>query len=108
MKEIMANSNGTLTENPWNGDLKDFFMEDFAYLPFGTLSMEKVKRYGFCGFVKALESAKLSRDGEAWYTATYDSRCCSASDLSARVRSKLESMLTRWPTASWYSVNVSR
>lgn len=55
-EDIMAKSDGQLTENPWNGDLKDFFMGDFAYLPFGTPSMNKARRYGFCGFVDTLES----------------------------------------------------
>jgi nucleoside-diphosphate-sugar epimerase len=55
-EEIMAKSDGKLTENPWEGDLKDFFMGDFAYLPFGTQSMNKARRYGFCGFVDTLES----------------------------------------------------
>ncbi|KAF9693149.1 hypothetical protein EKO04_008784 [Ascochyta lentis] len=55
-EEIMAKSNGQLTENPWDGDLKDFFMGDFAYLAFGTPSMNKAKRYGFSGFLDTLES----------------------------------------------------
>lgn len=55
-KEIMAETGGQLTENPWDGDLKDFFMGDFAYLPFGTVSMNKARRYGFSGFVDTLES----------------------------------------------------
>ena len=52
----MAKSNGKVTENPWDGDGKDFLMADFAYLPFGTASMNKTKRYGFSGFVDTLES----------------------------------------------------
>ncbi|KAJ4983195.1 nad dependent epimerase dehydratase family protein [Stagonosporopsis vannaccii] len=55
-EEIMANSSGKVTENPWDGNLKEFFMGDFAYLPFGTPSMNKARRYGFCGFVDTLES----------------------------------------------------
>ncbi|KAF3052334.1 hypothetical protein E8E11_009815 [Didymella keratinophila] len=55
-EEIMAKSNGKLTENPWDGDLKDFFMGDFAYLPFGTPSMNKARRCGFCGLADTLES----------------------------------------------------
>ncbi|KZM22460.1 uncharacterized protein EKO05_0000846 [Ascochyta rabiei] len=55
-EEIMSKSNGQLTKNPWDGDLKDFFMGDFAYLAFGTASTNKSKRYGFCGFVDTLES----------------------------------------------------
>ena len=55
-EEIMAKSNGKVTENPWDGDGKDFLMADFAYLPFGTASMNKTKRYGFSGFVDTLES----------------------------------------------------
>ncbi|KAF2621867.1 hypothetical protein BU25DRAFT_435221 [Macroventuria anomochaeta] len=55
-EEIMAKSDGNVTENPWAGDLKDFFMGDFAYLPIGTPSMNKARSYGFCGFVDTLES----------------------------------------------------
>lgn len=55
-EDIMAKSGGKVTENPWEGDLKDFFMGDFAYLAFGTPSMNKARRYGFCGFVDTLES----------------------------------------------------
>lgn len=55
-EQLMANSDGHLTENPWNGDLKDFFMGDFAYVALGTVSMNKARRYGFCGFVDTLES----------------------------------------------------
>lgn len=31
-------------------------MGDFAYLAFGTVTMNKARRYGFCGFVDTLES----------------------------------------------------
>lgn len=55
-EEIMAKSNGKVTDNPWEGNGKDFLMGDFAYLPFGTASMNKAKRYGFSGFVDTLES----------------------------------------------------
>jgi hypothetical protein len=56
-EDMMAKSEGQLTENPWDGNLKDFFMGDFAYMLFGTMSMNKARRYGFCGFVDTLESA---------------------------------------------------
>lgn len=55
-EEIMAKSKEQLMNNPWEGDLKDFFMGDFAYLAFGAVSMNKARRYGFCGFVDTLES----------------------------------------------------
>lgn len=44
------------TENPWDSDLKDFLMGDLACLPLGTQSLDKARRYGFCGFVDTLES----------------------------------------------------
>jgi len=55
-EEMMAQSKGQLTKNVFEGGNSDFFMGDFAYLPFGTLSMNKARRFGFCGFVDTLES----------------------------------------------------
>ena len=52
----MKESNGQLTKNPWDRDLQDFGMGDFAYLPSSSLSISKVRRFGFCGFVDTLES----------------------------------------------------
>ncbi|KAH7385609.1 hypothetical protein BKA66DRAFT_583232 [Pyrenochaeta sp. MPI-SDFR-AT-0127] len=55
-EEIMKQSNGQLTKNMFEGDFQDVFMGDFAFLPFGTLSMNKARQFGFCGFVDTLES----------------------------------------------------
>ncbi|KAH7110540.1 hypothetical protein B0J11DRAFT_498981 [Dendryphion nanum] len=55
-EEMMKQSKGALKKNLFEGDFQDVFMGDFAFLPFGTLSMNKVRRFGFCGFVDTLES----------------------------------------------------
>ena len=56
-EEMMKQSNGQMKENVFDGKYKDLcMMGDFALLPFGTLSMNKVRRFGFCGFVDTLES----------------------------------------------------
>jgi len=52
----MKQSKGQLKKNLFEGDFQDVFMGDFAFLPFGTLSMNKVRRFGFSGFVDTLES----------------------------------------------------
>ena len=56
-EQMMNELNGQLVENIWDGDLQDFSMGDFAYMPTTTLSINKVRRFGFCGFVDTLESA---------------------------------------------------
>jgi nucleoside-diphosphate-sugar epimerase len=55
-EEMMAQSNGQLTKNVYDADTNDFSMADFATLPFGQLSLNKVRRFGFCGYVDTLES----------------------------------------------------
>ena len=55
-EEMMARLEMQLTENPCDGILKDFFMGDFAYMPFEAVSMNKARQYGFCEFVDILES----------------------------------------------------
>ncbi|KAE8822955.1 hypothetical protein PTNB85_10343 [Pyrenophora teres f. teres] len=55
-EEMMKQSNGQLKKNLFEGDFQDVFMGDFAFIPFGTLSMNKARRFGFCGFVDTLES----------------------------------------------------
>ena len=55
-EEMMKQSKGQLKKNLFEGDFQDVFMGDFAFLPFGTLSMNKVRRFGFSGFVDTLES----------------------------------------------------
>lgn len=54
--EMMKQSNGQLKKNLFEGDLQEVFLGDFAFLAFGTLSMNKARRFGFCGFVDTLES----------------------------------------------------
>jgi hypothetical protein len=53
--ELMNKSNGRMKRNIFEGSLDEFLMADFTYLPFGTLSMNKARRFGFCGFVDTLE-----------------------------------------------------
>jgi hypothetical protein len=55
-EEMMKQSNGQLTKNMFDGKTQDVFAGDFAFIPFGTLSMSKVRLFGFNGFVDTLES----------------------------------------------------
>lgn len=55
-EEMMEQSDGQLKKNLFEGNFQDLFIGDFAFLPFGTLSMNKTRRFGFCGFVDTLES----------------------------------------------------
>ena len=56
-KKLMESSGGKLTENPFESDAGgDIGMGDYAYLAFGTPSLNKVRRFGFNGFVDTLES----------------------------------------------------
>jgi hypothetical protein len=52
--EMMKQANGQL-KNLFEGDLQEVFLGDFAFLAFGTLSMNKARRFGFCGFVDTFE-----------------------------------------------------
>ena len=55
-EEVMAASDGELTDNPFEGDVDSIMMGDFGYLRYGTLSMNKARRFGWNGFVDSLES----------------------------------------------------
>lgn len=55
-EEIMRETNGQVKKNLFKEDKSEVFMGDFAYLPFDTLSMNKGRRFGFCGLVDTLES----------------------------------------------------
>lgn len=44
------------TISPDEEYMREDCMADYAYLPFGTLSMNKARRFGFTGFVDSLES----------------------------------------------------
>lgn len=55
-EEMMQQSNGQLKKNLFEGDFQDVFMGDFAFSPFGTLSMNKAKRFGWNGFVDTIEA----------------------------------------------------
>lgn len=55
-RTLMDESGGQLTTDPFEEDTSRFFMGDFVYTPFGTLSMNKVRRFGFNGFVDSFES----------------------------------------------------
>lgn len=54
-KELMSASNGQVTYD-LTKDGPENFMGDFAYLRFGTPSMNKARRFGWTGFVDSLES----------------------------------------------------
>ncbi|KAI0468463.1 hypothetical protein F4859DRAFT_517017 [Xylaria cf. heliscus] len=54
-KEIMAKSGGKLMWNPFK-DKDANFWGDFAYIPCGTPSASKTRRFGFNGFVDSLQS----------------------------------------------------
>lgn len=53
---MIKQSNGQMTKNIFESNLKDIFIGDFTMNPFGTLSMNKVRLFGFSGFVDTLES----------------------------------------------------
>jgi hypothetical protein len=56
-EDIMEESNGQLKTNMFEGNTRGLcMMGDFTFLPFGTLSMNKVRRFGFNGFVDTVES----------------------------------------------------
>jgi len=55
-ENMMKESNGQLKKNMFDDKSQDMFMGDYAFLPFGTLAMNKARRFGFCGFVDTLES----------------------------------------------------
>ncbi|KAK7423381.1 hypothetical protein QQZ08_009058 [Neonectria magnoliae] len=55
-KKIMAESAGRVTYDVSEGDASIAMMGDFAYLTFGTLSMNKARKHGWTGHVDFLES----------------------------------------------------
>ena len=55
-RELMQQSKQELTQNPLENDPHKMAVGEFGYLRFGTLSMNKVRRFGFTGFVDTLES----------------------------------------------------
>ncbi|KNG51467.1 nad dependent epimerase dehydratase [Stemphylium lycopersici] len=54
-EEMMNQSNGQLTEKILD-DKDTVAMAEFTFTAFGTLSMNKVRRFGFSGFVDTIES----------------------------------------------------
>jgi hypothetical protein len=56
-KKMMRKSNGQLRTNVFEGHARDLLMMgDFTCSTFGTLSMNKVGKFGFCRFVDTLEN----------------------------------------------------
>lgn len=55
-KKLMDTNDGYLTTDPFAEDRSSVFIGDFGYTAFGAPSMNKVRRYGFSGFVDTLES----------------------------------------------------
>jgi hypothetical protein len=55
-EDMMKESKGKLKENMFDGKSQDVLMGDFAFLPFGTLSTNKARIFGFSGFEDTLES----------------------------------------------------
>ncbi|EQB55610.1 NAD dependent epimerase/dehydratase [Colletotrichum gloeosporioides Cg-14] len=53
--EIMKESGGKITHDPFK-DPDTFFMGDFAYLRFGSVSLNKARRFGWTGFLDTMES----------------------------------------------------
>ncbi|KAE9581310.1 Short chain dehydrogenase gsfE [Colletotrichum fructicola] len=52
---IMKESGGKITHDPFK-DPDTFFMGDFAYLRFGSVSLNKARRFGWTGFLDTMES----------------------------------------------------
>ena len=55
-QELMQQSDQELRQHPFESDPSRMAVGEFGYLRFGTLSMNKVRRFGFTGFVDSLES----------------------------------------------------
>jgi hypothetical protein len=57
-KEIQAASDGKLDYDPFasEDEIANIFLGDFSYLRFGILGQDKVRRYGFTGYVDSLET----------------------------------------------------
>lgn len=54
-REIMQESGGRITEDPFR-DPGFSFTADFAYLRFGSVCLNKARRFGWTGFVDTMES----------------------------------------------------
>ncbi|WYZ35757.1 hypothetical protein EsH8_X_000404 [Colletotrichum jinshuiense] len=54
-REIMDESGGKITQDPFE-DPDSFFIGDFAYLRFGSMCLNKARRFGWTGFVDTMES----------------------------------------------------
>ena len=55
-EEIMQQSHLELTQNQLESDPSKMAVGEFGYLRFGTLSINKARRFGFTGYVDTLES----------------------------------------------------
>lgn len=57
-KEIMQASGGQVTFDPFasDEDIANTFMGDFCYLRFGVIGQDKLRRFGFTGYVDSRES----------------------------------------------------
>lgn len=55
-RRIVQHSNGSIEVDPFASEDPNQWMGDFAFLAFGSLSMNKARRFGFTGFVDSLES----------------------------------------------------
>lgn len=57
-KEIQKQSDDKLEYDPFASeeDIANTFMGDFSYLRFGVLGQDKVRRYGFTGYVDSVET----------------------------------------------------
>lgn len=54
-REVMAQSAGKVTHDPFT-EPEAVFTEDFAYLRFGSMCLNKARRLGWTGFVDTLEA----------------------------------------------------
>lgn len=55
-QEIMANSNGQVTSNPFENPEENFSWGDGVFIPMATLNMNKARRMGWTGYVDTIES----------------------------------------------------
>lgn len=55
-QEIMARSNGQLTDNPFEDPQENFQMGDGCLITMATLNMNKARRMGWTGYVDTIES----------------------------------------------------
>lgn len=55
-KEIMSNSNGQVTDNPFDNPEENFQMGDGVLMRMGAMNMNKARRLGWTGYVDTIES----------------------------------------------------